>query len=134
MLKVTGIASIAVIAWLAFVGYSAFGGLWMSPVVAEGDTEAFFEYAVQNLQENNRGAASLLMIEDGVIVNEFHDWANEVNVTPEQIVTRMAKTDLLAWAAPAPPAPEDQAPELGTPPTEGRTPRWVTDTRIRREE
>ena len=25
-----------------------------------------------------------------------------INVTPEQIVTRMAKTDLLSWAAPAP--------------------------------
>ncbi|MEP5569829.1 MAG: hypothetical protein ABJN62_18445 [Halioglobus sp.] len=45
MLKVTAIAAIAVIGWLAFVGYSAFGGLWMSPVVTEGDTEAFFEYA-----------------------------------------------------------------------------------------
>ena len=66
MLKVTGAAAITVIAWLAFVGYTAFGGLWMSPVVDAGDTDAFFDYAVKNLRDNNRGAASLLMIEEGV--------------------------------------------------------------------
>ncbi len=71
-LKVIGTAAIAVIAWLAFVGYSALGGLWMNPVAAEGDSEAFSDYALHRLRENNPGAASLLMIEGGLIVNEFH--------------------------------------------------------------
>ncbi len=56
-----------------------------------------------------------------------------INVTPEQIVTRMAKTDLLSWAAPAPRPPAGAAPPQMDPPvTEGRTPQWVTDTEITR--
>jgi ribonuclease Z len=58
-----------------------------------------------------------------------------INVTPEQIVTRMAKTDLLSWAAPAPPPPPGvKRPQLDPPVTEGRTPQWVMDTRITGEE
>ena len=57
-----------------------------------------------------------------------------INVTPEQIVTRMAKTDLLSWAAPAPRPPAGAArPQMDPPVTEGRTPQWVTDTEITRE-
>ncbi len=53
-----------------------------------------------------------------------------INVTPEQIVTRMARTDLLSWAAPAPKSAGGKKPELDPAPTEGRTPSWVVDTRI----
>ncbi|MEC4668481.1 MAG: hypothetical protein VST65_02980, partial [Nitrospirota bacterium] len=53
-----------------------------------------------------------------------------INVTPEQIVTRMAKTDLLSWAAPAPRPVDGKRPELEPYITEGRTPSWVVDTRI----
>ena len=56
-----------------------------------------------------------------------------INVTPEQIVTRMAQTDLLSWAAPAPRPASGGRPELDPPVTEGRTPTWVVDTRIVRE-
>ena len=58
-----------------------------------------------------------------------------INVTPEQIVTRMAKTDLLSWAAPAPPPPPGaEQPQLDPPVTDGRTPQWVMDTRLTTEE
>jgi ribonuclease Z len=58
-----------------------------------------------------------------------------INVTPEQIVTRMAKTDLLSWAAPAPPPPRGtKRPQLEPTVTEGRTPQWVMDTRLKGEE
>ena len=56
-----------------------------------------------------------------------------INVTPEQIVTRMAKTDLLSWAAPAPSSGAEKEPELEPYITEGRTPKWVVDTRMVRE-
>ncbi len=55
-------------------------------------------------------------------------------LTPEQIVTRMAKTDLLSWAAPAPRSGAGKRPELDPYITEGRTPQWVVDTGIVREE
>ena len=54
-----------------------------------------------------------------------------INVTPEQIVTRMAKTDLLSWAAPAPST--GKPPELDPAPTEGRTQEWVIETRFRKD-
>jgi len=57
-----------------------------------------------------------------------------INVTPEQIVTRMAKTDLLSWAAPAPRSGAGKRPELEPYVAEGRTPQWVVDTGIVREE
>ncbi len=53
-----------------------------------------------------------------------------INVTPEQIVTRMARTDLLSWAAPAPKSADGKRPEVDPYITEGRTPQWVVDTRI----
>jgi ribonuclease Z len=57
-----------------------------------------------------------------------------INVTPEQIVTRIAQTDLLSWAAPAPKSAAGKKPTLDPAPTEGRTPKWVVDTRIVRKE
>lgn len=53
-----------------------------------------------------------------------------INVTPEQIVTRMARTDLLSWAAPAPKSAGGKRPKLDSAPTQGRTPSWVVETRI----
>jgi ribonuclease Z len=53
-----------------------------------------------------------------------------INVTPEQIVTRMARTDWLSWVAPAPKPADGKKPQLDPAPTEGRTPNWVVDTRI----
>ena len=57
-----------------------------------------------------------------------------INVTPEQIVTRMAQTDLLSWAAPAPRSATGERPGLEPYVTEGRTPQWVIDTGIKRKE
>ena len=57
-----------------------------------------------------------------------------INVTPEQIVTRMAKTDLLSWAAPAPKIEGQKPPKLDPVVTEGRTQSWVTRTRFKNDE
>jgi ribonuclease Z len=54
-----------------------------------------------------------------------------INVTPDQIVSRMARTDLLSWAAPAPRTGE--RPELDPAPTEGRTQEWIIETRFRKD-
>lgn len=54
-----------------------------------------------------------------------------INVTPEQIVTRMAKTDLLAWGAPPLPIKRGHKLHFVPAPTEGRTPSWLTKTRLK---
>ena len=57
-----------------------------------------------------------------------------INVTPEQFVsrmTRMARIDLLSWVAPVPKPADGKLPKLDPEPTEGRTPTWVSDTRIK---
>jgi ribonuclease Z len=56
-----------------------------------------------------------------------------MNVTPEQIVTRMAKTDLLSWAAPTPKVKGQKPPKVDPAPTEGRTQSWVTKTRFKND-
>ena len=53
-----------------------------------------------------------------------------INVTKEQIVTRMARTDLLSWSEPAPES--DDKPTYDPKPSEGVTPKWISETRIER--
>jgi ribonuclease Z len=50
-----------------------------------------------------------------------------INVTPEQIVTRMAVTDMLYWA---PPPPEGGAEPVLAPPSEAKVPDWLLETKI----
>ncbi|UQN40971.1 guanitoxin biosynthesis MBL fold metallo-hydrolase GntH [Agarivorans sp. B2Z047] len=50
-----------------------------------------------------------------------------INVTKEQVVTRMARTDQLVWSTPSAP---DATPTYAPAPTEGLTPEWVSDTRL----
>lgn len=54
-----------------------------------------------------------------------------INVSREQVVTRMARTDLLSWSAPSPKT--DVEPTYDAKPTEGLTPSWVSQTRIGQE-
>lgn len=72
MLKTLLAGLLLAIAWLVFVAYAAFEGVWMRPIAPSGDSQAFFQHAVRNLETSNPGATSLLMLEDGVIVAEFH--------------------------------------------------------------
>jgi len=52
------------------------------------------------------------------------------NVTPEQIVTRMAMTDMLSWATPAPKTESEPTMDALS---EAKRPDWVTKTRIERK-
>ena len=52
--------------------------------------EYTIDYAFEDIRKNYDGP--VVIAQDLMVIN----------VTPEQIVTRMAKTDLLSWAAPAP--------------------------------
>ena len=95
MLKFVSTTALAVLVWLSFVGYSAFGGFWMNPVVAEGDSEAFFAHAVEKLQTHNLGATSLVLIEDGVIANQFHHGPKD-NINPDTV---FAAASMSKWMA-----------------------------------
>ena len=53
-----------------------------------------------------------------------------INVTPEQIVTRMALTDMLAWAVPAPKPKKEPTMDA---PSKSQRPKGLTDTKIERK-
>jgi len=81
--------------------------------------EYTIDYAFEDIRKNYDGP--VVIAQDLMVIN----------VTPEQIVTRMAKTDLLSWAAPAPGT--GKPPELDPAPTEGRTQEWVIETRFQKD-
>lgn len=54
-----------------------------------------------------------------------------INVTPNQIVTRMTKSDKLMWAPKS--ETSDEGPELEEKTSVGTTPKWVADTRLNLE-
>ncbi|MGR5065024.1 guanitoxin biosynthesis MBL fold metallo-hydrolase GntH [Photobacterium sp. DNB22_13_2] len=53
-----------------------------------------------------------------------------INVTKEQVVTRMARTDLLSWSPPSDPSEAT----FDKKPSEGLTPSWVSDSRLEQHE
>jgi hypothetical protein len=53
-----------------------------------------------------------------------------INVTPEQIVTRMALTDMLSWTAPA---PKTESKTTMAAPGKSQRPDWVTKTKMERK-
>lgn len=63
----------ALAAWLGFVFYSAFNGLWMSPVATPDDVEGFLQQASTALQQGNAGGNSaLVLIENGEVAAEYY--------------------------------------------------------------
>ena len=50
-----------------------------------------------------------------------------INITPEQIVTRQAETNLLHWT---PPGPQEEGPPQLDPKSPGTTPQFVVDTMV----
>ena len=49
----------------------AFYGWWLDAVAERDSHQAFFEWAVKEVDANNQGAAALVLIEDGVVVQRF---------------------------------------------------------------
>jgi len=55
-----------------------------------------------------------------------------INVTPDYIVVRQTRADLLAWPAPPPPPPEGVDLSIGEP-SKAQRPDWLTETRLPEE-
>lgn len=68
-LFVTCLTTVAVWSIVAFG--AALYGLWMESVADDDDHEAFYHWAVNELETNNRGMAALVLIQDGAIVRQF---------------------------------------------------------------
>ena len=65
------IGSLAIAAWSALAVYLALDGVWLSPVVAEGNTASFYDWAAEEIRQNNKGNAALALLEDGQVVQQF---------------------------------------------------------------
>ncbi len=58
--------------WTTIAVVAAFYGWWLEPIAPEEDSSAFFEAVVQMIEEQNRGDAALILIEDGEVVQEYY--------------------------------------------------------------
>ena len=64
-----GLSSVA--AWTGLAIYLAINGVWMSSVVAQGNTVGFYEWAVDQIELKNKGNTALVLLEDGAVVQQF---------------------------------------------------------------
>jgi len=72
MLKTLLITLSASLLWLAFVFVGGFFGLWMQPWAAPGDADTFHERAAAMLASDNPGHAALVLLEDGIPVDDYY--------------------------------------------------------------
>ena len=61
-----------VLAWSLLSFGLAFRGFWMESVAVQENYEEFFDWAVNEIDENNKGTAALTLIENGEIVRQFY--------------------------------------------------------------
>lgn len=54
--------------WSIVAFDAALYGWWMESVADDDDHEAFYHWAVNEIDTNNRGTAALVIIQDGAIV------------------------------------------------------------------
>ncbi|WP_147303732.1 serine hydrolase domain-containing protein [Parvularcula marina] len=82
-LKVTlvGLAAILLMAlWVGFAGFVCLFGWWMKPVAPEGDADGFLAVASQMIDEESKGNAALILIEDGETAGSvFADEARDID-------------------------------------------------------
>ena len=62
---------LAISAWSALAVYLALDGVWLSPVAEEDNTASFYDWAVEEIRQNNKGNAALALLEDGQVVQQF---------------------------------------------------------------
>ena len=61
----------AVALWSAIAVYLALDGVWMSAVVAEDDSAAFYDWAVGEIRQKNNGNSAFVLLEDGEVHLQF---------------------------------------------------------------
>lgn len=61
-----------VLAWSLLSFGLAFRGFWMESVAVQENYDEFFDWAVNEIDENNKGTAALTLIENGEIVHQFY--------------------------------------------------------------
>lgn len=70
-LKLFFICLATVAVWSIVAFGAALYGWWMESVADDDDHEAFYHWAVNEIDTNNRGTAALVLIQDGAIVRRF---------------------------------------------------------------
>jgi CubicO group peptidase (beta-lactamase class C family) len=70
--KLIGATLVAIVAWVALVGYGALNGWFATPLARPGDAQGFMDAAVGMINENLLGDASFVLIEDGKVFGTHH--------------------------------------------------------------
>lgn len=65
--------------WSAIAVMLALYGWWMSPVVARGDDQAFYQWASETLRTENRGSAAMVVLKQGRVFAEHYQPQATIN-------------------------------------------------------
>ena len=66
---------LAAVAWSIVAISMAFYGWWMDDATGNGNVGEFFDWAVAEIEGKNKGTAALILIEEGVVVDQFFQGA-----------------------------------------------------------
>jgi CubicO group peptidase (beta-lactamase class C family) len=69
LLKKVMFALIAIVLWVVIAAYGAISGWWLTPIAPKGDTQAFWNAAIELAKKQSRGNVALVLIRNG----EVHD-------------------------------------------------------------
>ncbi len=58
--------------WSALAFYGGLRGWWLEPMVASGDTRTFMDAAVTLIEESSPGSVALVLIENGVVYDDYY--------------------------------------------------------------
>lgn len=67
----------ATVTWGILAVYLALEGVWLSSVVATGDTDSFYDWAVSEINSKNKGNSAFILLENGKITKQYFSGAVE---------------------------------------------------------
>ena len=63
---------LALLAWAALVVTGTIGGWWRAPLAAHGNTEAFRDAAIVEINRTYKGNVAFVLLERGQVYKQYH--------------------------------------------------------------
>ena len=72
-LKAIVATAVAIVLWVACVGFGAVNGWWSTPIAPTGNARVFMDAAVETVEAKNRGNIALVLIRNGEVFDEYYE-------------------------------------------------------------